>query len=72
MWSTIKDIAKGLLKSKKFFLTVVSIIVWVVGKTGLLLDEATVTNIVYALWVLVGGIALQDFGKEAKKLEPPA
>jgi uncharacterized membrane protein len=76
MWDSIKTLLKGLLQSKKFFLAAVSILLWLLAKANVVLDEGSVTNVLYAIWILIGGIALQDFGKEKAKLEgrpkPPA
>ena len=63
----MKQAIKDLFASKKFILTLVAIIVWVVGKAGLHLEPAVVEGVVGLLALLITGISLADLGKEKGK-----
>ena len=59
----------GLLKSKKFVAAFAAVVVAVVNHYFPLLDEATLTKVVYAAMAYVIGQGLADVGKEATKAE---
>jgi hypothetical protein len=61
------DVFKQLAGSKKVFVTVLSIIVWLVAKVGLHTSTDELLPVVGPLWLLVIGQAGADWGKEAAK-----
>jgi hypothetical protein len=64
MWTTVKE----MLKSKKALMALVSATVWIAGKAGLHLDNATLLGAVTPLWTYVLGQGIADHGKEAAKI----
>jgi len=59
---------KPIYKSKKFYAALVALLfVFMGGKLGLTPEQ--VTEAVMVIVVLIGGIAAQDWGKEAKAIE---
>lgn len=64
MWTTIKD----MLKSKKALTMGISAIVWIAGKAGLHLDNATLLGAVTPLWTYILAQGVADHGKEAAKV----
>ena len=65
MWEALK----GVLSSKKALMAFVSILVWVVAKTGLEYDAADILPIVAPLWAYIFGQGLADLGKEKAKVD---
>lgn len=63
---------KQLLTSKKFWLTIVAIIVWVAGRFGLDVSSADLEPIVIAIGALVVGQGFADSGKEAARITAAA
>ncbi len=63
----MREMFKELLSSKKFITTAVAIIVWVVGRFGLHVDEASLLPLVGALSAFVIAQGFADHGKEAEK-----
>lgn len=68
----MKEMLRELLTSKKFATTVVAIIVWVVGRFGLHVDEAALLPLVGALAAFVVAQGLADQGKSAAKIDAQA
>lgn len=60
---------KELLGSKKFWMTVVGVLVWVLGRFGFDVDATELEPIVYSIAALVLGQGIADAGKEAEKLK---
>lgn len=69
MWKSIKPILAQIFTSKKALYTMASILVWVLAKAGVGLEPEAVLPIMGALAALVLGTGMQDFGKEAKRVE---
>ena len=68
----MKKAIKDLLGSKKFLVTLATVVVWVGGKAGLDLSTETAMGIMVPLMWYVLGQGLADFGtgkKETPKLE---
>lgn len=63
------DAIKALAASRKFFLAIVSVLVWAGGRFGLKLEQDDLLPIVAPLWGVIFGVAVEDFGKGAKRLE---
>ena len=59
---------KELLQSKKFAVTMTSVIIWLVGRLGFDLSEDILLPVITSLTALVVGIALQDVGKEKARI----
>jgi uncharacterized membrane protein len=55
-----------LLKSKKFQMAIVGIIIVIASHYGLNLDEGSLTKIIGVIIAYIAGQGLADFGKEAK------
>ena len=64
----IKTLLYQLLSSKKFVVTLVTILVWVVGRTGMDLNPDLLMPIVASLVAFVLGQGWADSGKEAAKI----
>lgn len=64
----MKQALVDLFKSKKFLLGLVAVLVYVIGKVGLDIDESIVENVVYIIALVIGGQSMADFGKERAKL----
>ena len=70
MWARIWETMKELAASKKFQLTVLAAITWLVGRIGFDVDPETLGVAVGIIWSLVFGIAFgQDLGKEKAKIQ---
>jgi hypothetical protein len=70
MWARIWETMKELAASKKFQLTVLAAITWLVGRIGFDVDQETLGVAVGIIWSLVFGIAFgQDLGKEKAKIQ---
>ncbi len=68
LFSTLKELAK----SKKALAALIAVACWVGGKFGLDMSPADLTQAVAPIWLYILGTAMQDFGKEAKKIEVAA
>lgn len=67
MWSTVKE----LLKSKKFLVALVALVVWVAGRAGLDLDREELLGAVTPLWTYVLAQGVADHGKGKALAEAP-
>lgn len=65
----MKSAVKTLLKSKKTWITITAILVWVLGRFQLEISSEDLLPLVGALVTLVLTIGFQDHGKEAAKLK---
>ncbi len=69
---TILSTLKELAKSKKALAALIGVACWVGGRFGLDMSPSDLTQAVTPIWLYIIGTALQDFGKEAKKIEVAA
>lgn len=65
MWKAIK----GILRSKKALVAVLSGAIWVAGRFGLELDIGELLPVVAPLWAYVIGQGVADAGKEKALIE---
>ncbi len=65
----MKEALKGLLGSKKFYMTLTSIIVYIVGHFGLDVSFEELAPVMGALGTFVIGQGIADNGKERAKIE---
>jgi len=56
---------KSLLKSRKFWLAIIAVIVSLLEVIGLKIDEQAIQQIVLAIVALIGGIAIEDAGAKS-------
>lgn len=63
-----KELIVDLLTSKKALAAVSSIVINLVGRIGLDLDQEAVNQVVWPLWIYILGQGIADMGKEAAKI----
>jgi hypothetical protein len=68
MWTTIKT----MLESKKALTAAVSVVVWLGGKLGLHLNDATLLGAVTPLWAYILAQGVADHGKGAAQVTAAA
>lgn len=72
MWTSIWIAVKGLLESKKFFMAMIALMVWGLGKAGFHASNEELLPFVVPIWVAIFGQGVADIGKPAAQVAAAA